>query len=71
MEAEYCEDIQKIGYYKECLGKKNRKKVYIQLMAWATLNIKNLKKANMTVAWTTEEQRFRAADINAMINSVQ
>lgn len=33
--------------------------------------IKNLKKANMTVAWTTEEQRFRAADINAMINSVQ
>ena len=31
--------------------------------------IKNLKKANMTVAWTTEEQRFRAADINAMINS--
>jgi len=40
-------------------------------MAWATLNIKNLKKANMTVEWTTEEQRFRAADINAMINSVQ
>ena len=33
--------------------------------------IKNLKKANMTVAWTTEEQRFRAADINAMINSVK
>lgn len=33
--------------------------------------IKNLKKANMTVAWTTEEQRFRAADINTMINSVQ
>jgi hypothetical protein len=33
--------------------------------------IKNLKKANMTVAWTTEEQHFREADINAMINSVQ
>ena len=33
--------------------------------------IKNLKKANMTVAWTTEEQRFRVAGINAMINSVQ
>lgn len=33
--------------------------------------IKNLKKANMTVAWTTEEQRFNAADINAMINSVK
>lgn len=33
--------------------------------------IKNLKKTNMTVAWTTEEQRFKAADINAMINSVQ
>lgn len=33
--------------------------------------IKNLKKANMTVAWTTEEQRFRAADINALINSVK
>ena len=33
--------------------------------------IKNLKKANMTVAWTTEEQSFRAADINAMINSVK
>lgn len=33
--------------------------------------IKNLKKANMTVAWTTEEQRFKAADINAMINSLK
>lgn len=33
--------------------------------------IKNLKKANMTVAWTTEEQRFRAADINAMINGIK
>lgn len=33
--------------------------------------IKNLKKANMTVAWTTEEQRFRAVDINAMINSLK
>ena len=32
--------------------------------------IRNLKKANMTVAWTTEEQRFRAADINALINSI-
>lgn len=28
MEAEYCEDIQKTGYYKECLGKKNRMKDY-------------------------------------------
>lgn len=33
--------------------------------------IKNLKKANMTVAWTTEEQRFKAADINAMINRLK
>lgn len=33
--------------------------------------IKNLKKANMTVAWTTEGQRFKAADINAMINSLK
>lgn len=33
--------------------------------------IKNLKKANMTVAWTTEEQRFKAVDINAMINSLK
>lgn len=33
--------------------------------------IKNLKKTNMTVAWTTEEKRFKAADINAVINSVQ
>ena len=33
--------------------------------------IKNLKKANVTVAWTTEEQRYKAADINAMINSIQ
>ena len=32
--------------------------------------ISNLKKANMTVAWTTEDQRFRAADINLLINSV-
>lgn len=33
--------------------------------------IKNLKKANMTVAWTTEGQRFKATDINAMINSLK
>lgn len=33
--------------------------------------IKNLKKANMTVAWTTEDKRFKAADINAMINSLK
>ena len=32
--------------------------------------ISNLKKANMTVAWTTEDQRFRAADINSLINSI-
>ena len=32
MEAEYCEDIQKIGNYKEGLGNK----VYTQLMVWAT-----------------------------------
>lgn len=37
MEAEYCEDIQKIGDYKECLGKKNRIKAYTQLMVWATI----------------------------------
>ena len=30
--------------------------------------IKNLKRANMTVAWTTEDQRARAADINSLIN---
>ena len=32
--------------------------------------IRNLKKANMTVAWTTEDQRFRVADINSLINSI-
>lgn len=32
--------------------------------------IKKLKDANMTVAWTTEDQRYRAADINAMINKI-
>ena len=32
--------------------------------------ISNLKKANMTVAWTTEDQRFKAADINSLINNV-
>lgn len=32
MEAEYCEDIQKNGNYKEGLGKK----VYTRLMMWAT-----------------------------------
>lgn len=33
--------------------------------------IKNLKKANMTVAWTTEDQRFRAANINQLINGLR
>ena len=33
--------------------------------------IKKLKNANMTVAWTTEDQRYRAADINAMINGIE
>ncbi|MCR0202079.1 hypothetical protein MKC79_15350 [[Clostridium] innocuum] len=33
--------------------------------------IRNLKKANMTVAWTTEEQRFKAAKINSLINDVK
>ncbi|MCM1288032.1 MAG: hypothetical protein NC240_06940 [Clostridium sp.] len=32
--------------------------------------ISNLKKANMTVAWTTEDQRFKAADINLLINNI-
>lgn len=32
--------------------------------------ISNLKKANMTVAWTTEDQRFKAADINSLINNI-
>lgn len=32
--------------------------------------IYKLKNANMTVAWTTEDQRFRAADINLMINGI-
>lgn len=32
--------------------------------------ISNLKKANMTVAWTTEDQRFRAVDINSLINGI-
>ncbi len=32
--------------------------------------ISNLKRANMTVAWTTEDQRFRAADINSLINNI-
>ena len=33
--------------------------------------IRRLKQANMTVAWTTEEQRYRVADINAIINGLQ
>ena len=36
-----------------------------------TALIKKLKNANMTVAWTTEDQRYRAADINAMINGIE
>ena len=32
--------------------------------------IKRLKKVNMTVAWTTKEQRYKAAEINALIHSV-
>lgn len=33
--------------------------------------IKNLKKTNMTVAWTTEDQKFRAANINQLINGLK
>lgn len=32
--------------------------------------IQKLKDANMTVAWTTEDQRYRAADINSMLNGI-
>ena len=32
--------------------------------------ISNLKKANMTVAWTTEDQRFRVVDINSLVNGI-
>lgn len=32
--------------------------------------ISNLKNTNMTVAWTTEDQRFKAADINSLINNI-
>lgn len=33
--------------------------------------IQQLKKANMTVAWTTEEQGYKAAAINTLINCKQ
>ncbi|MEA5008181.1 hypothetical protein [Clostridium tyrobutyricum] len=30
-----------------------------------------LKKVNMTVAWTTEENRYREADIRTMIENLR
>lgn len=41
-----------------------------KLYMYTEERIKKLKKANVTVAWTTEDQRFKAVDINAMINSI-
>jgi len=38
--------------------------------AAVTAFIQKLKSVNMTVAWTTEENRYRAAEINSLINTL-
>ena len=52
---------------------KTLRKLYMYTEKSATVItelIKKLKSVNMTVAWTTEDQRYRAADINSMINGI-
>lgn len=52
---------------------KTLRKLYMYTEESATVItdlIKKLKDANMTVAWTTEDQRYRAANINTMINGI-